>query len=294
MLNADDEVDAGKYRPSYDALSAEEQASAEKRAKELCGEREYASAFARDPAELEKERKHFALTKQRAEQGDREAQYRLGLLLDSGEGAKQDAAEAIRWFRQAADKGHAEAQFSLGWHYASGEGVDPDPQAAFRWFTLAANQGDVDGESAVGRCLQNGEGVKADPVEGKKWTLRAAEHGHAMAQWETGRDHFDKKPDLARDAIAARWFRKSAEQLEPRALISLGYCYRLGRGVPEDKIEGLAWMAIGKYDDDQEKMVARFFDECSEEELAKVDERAATLKKECRDKFMAKLAAKKK
>ena len=56
---------------------------------------------------------------------------------------------------------------------------------------------------------------------------------------------FVEKPDLAQDTIAARWFRKSAEQLYPNGLLALGLCYRHGRGVPKDPIEGLAWIAIG-------------------------------------------------
>ena len=129
--------------------------------------------------------------------------------------------------------------------------------------------------------------MKADQVEGKKWILRAAEHGQPQAQWEIGCDYYGKHPDLASDAIAARWFRKSAEQLDPRALISLGICYNFGRGVPKNKIEGIAWMAIGRYDDEQKIVVDRFVDECTEEELIKVNKRAEILKKECRDKFMA-------
>lgn len=289
MINADDEVDAEKYRHAYDALSADDQAAAEKRAKELCGERAYKSAFARDPAELEAERQKFVRTKLKAVDGDHEAQFELSRLLEDGKGTKADDEEAVRWLRRAAEQGHAKSQYGLGLHLSAGEGVMPDPKEAYAWFLKAAEQGHAYAERAVGMCLRDGDGVKADQAEGKKWMLRAAEHGQPRAQWEIGSDYYGEQPDVANDAIAARWFRKSAEQLDPRGLLSLGFCYHFGRGVPKDKIEGIAWMALGQYDDGEKKIVDRFIDECTEEELLKVNQRAEILKKECRDKFMASL-----
>lgn len=289
MLNADDDADAESYRSPYDALSEADQAAAEKRAKELCGERAYKSAFARDPAELEAERLKFAQTKLKAEAGDVVAQFELARLLEDGEGAKADDEAAVRWLRLAAEKGHAKSQYALGLHLRGGDGVMPDPKEAYLWFRKAAEQGDEYAERAVAMCLRDGEGVKADLAASKQWLVRAAEHGQPTAQWEIGRDFFSPVPDLTKDAIAVRWFRKSAEQLNPAALIDLGYCYLTGRGVPKDKIEGMAWMALGKYEDEQKRLVSRFFDDCTEAELEKVDERAAILKKECRDKFMASL-----
>ena len=287
MINAEEEVDSEKYRQNYDALSPEDQAAVEKRAKELCGERNYKSAFARDPAELEAERQNYVRTKLKAEAGDLEAQFELSRLLEDGKGTKANDEEAVRWLRRSAEKGFADSQYGLALHLAHGEGVTPDPKEAYVWFLKAALQGHAYAERAVGLCLQDGEGVKADQVEGKKWILRAAEHGQPQAQWEIGCDYYGKHPDLASDAIAARWFRKSAEQLDPRALISLGICYNFGRGVTKNKIEGIAWMAIGRYDDEQKIVVDRFVDECTEEELIKVNKRAEILKKECRDKFLA-------
>jgi hypothetical protein len=145
-------------------------------------------------------------------------------------------------------------------------------------------------------CLRDGEGVKMDLAESMRWLRRAAEHGQPRAQWEVGCESYGEKPDLAQDTIAARWFRKSAEQLYPNGLLALGLCYRHGRGVPKDPIEGLAWIAIGgeHYDADQRKLADSLFEGCTDEELKKVDERAKVLKKECRDKFMAKREAKEK
>ena len=73
-----------------------------------------------------------------AEQGDTEAQGRLGAIYaySQGVGVPQDDAEAVRWFRLAADQGQADAQFLLGAMYANGEGVPKDEAEAARWYRL--------------------------------------------------------------------------------------------------------------------------------------------------------------
>ena len=60
----------------------------------------------------------------RAEQGDAEAQFKLGAMYDFGRsGLLQDDAEAARWYRLAAEQGHTLAQHSGG---------GPDPVTMFR------------------------------------------------------------------------------------------------------------------------------------------------------------------
>ena len=49
----------------------------------------------------------------KAEQGDTEAQYNLGLCYYKGEGVAKDVVEAAKWYREAADQGYAEAQKAL-------------------------------------------------------------------------------------------------------------------------------------------------------------------------------------
>ncbi|MSO74665.1 MAG: sel1 repeat family protein, partial [Alphaproteobacteria bacterium] len=61
-----------------------------------------------------------------AEQGDADAQYKLGWMYRDGQGVLQDYAEAARWYRKAADQGDAWAQTNLGWMYNHGQGVAQD------------------------------------------------------------------------------------------------------------------------------------------------------------------------
>ena len=64
----------------------------------------------------------------RAEQGDADAQYILGVMYDNGEGVPQNEQEAMKWWHKAAEQGVAEAQFRIGWAYDFGDGVTEDKQ----------------------------------------------------------------------------------------------------------------------------------------------------------------------
>ncbi len=76
-----------------------------------------------------------------AEQGDAQAQFKLGVMYDEGQGVAQDYEEAARWFRLAAEQGHALAQNNLGVVYGKGQGVKQDYVIAHKWTNLASMQG---------------------------------------------------------------------------------------------------------------------------------------------------------
>lgn len=83
---------------------------------------------------------HFAvrLYQGSAEKGDRDAQYKLGLLYLTGNGALQDFAEAAKWLKLAAEQSHGLAQYELGMIYRSGYGLPADPVQSYVWLNLAA------------------------------------------------------------------------------------------------------------------------------------------------------------
>lgn len=289
FLNIDDEYDQSSWKIDYEGLGEADQAKAEQRAKELSGDRPYVSPFARDPAELAAEKKDFEDTRQKADQGDMHAQYHLAMLYDFGVGTEENDVEAARWCRKAAEQGHAEAQFTLGQTLRLGEAVAPDMKEAFTWFMKSARQGNPDAEHALSVCYQEGDGVKASETEARKWRQMAAEHGEPRSQCNLGSDYYGDKPDAANDAIAARWFRKAAEQLHPKGGFCLGHCYLTGRGVTEDRIEGLAWMftSADGLSPDLKELLIKVVDDFSEEEMVQAGIRSKQLVKECRAKLEA-------
>ena len=60
----------------------------------------------------------------KAEQGDAQAQYNLGVLYANGMGVDKDFTKAVELYKKAAEQGYISAQFNLGLCYAFGDGVE--------------------------------------------------------------------------------------------------------------------------------------------------------------------------
>ena len=73
-----------------------------------------------------------------ANQGDTEAQNRLGELYAKGRGVPQDYTQARTWYEKAAAQGHPLAQNNLAELYFAGLGGPPDYVRAYMWVNLAA------------------------------------------------------------------------------------------------------------------------------------------------------------
>ena len=54
--------------------------------------------------------------KEKAQAGDAQAQYDLGVAYADGKGVPKDEVEAVKWYRKAAEQGDASAQNNLGQH----------------------------------------------------------------------------------------------------------------------------------------------------------------------------------
>jgi len=136
------------------------------------------------------------LLKNRAAQGEAEAQSALGFKYVTGEGVPQDYTEALKWYRLAAAQGIAIAQSSLGLMYYEGRGVPQDYVQAHKWFNLAAAQGYANAQFLLGAMYERGEGVPQDYVQAHKWFNLAAANS-------TGKEAHDRAVK-ARDYVAAR------------------------------------------------------------------------------------------
>jgi TPR repeat protein len=64
-------------------------------------------------------------------------QYALGALYEKGQGAKQDYAEARKWYGMAAENGATLACVSLARLHENGLGVPKDNVEAYKWYSLA-------------------------------------------------------------------------------------------------------------------------------------------------------------
>ena len=87
-----------------------------------------------------------------AEEGNAQAQYKLGSYYYSGHGVTQDYDRAVMWWKRAAEQGVADAQCNLGVCYKFGRGVAQDYAEAAKWYRMAVEQGNAEGQYNLGLC----------------------------------------------------------------------------------------------------------------------------------------------
>lgn len=163
--------------------------------------------------------------------------------------------EAEQKSREAAEQGDTNAQLRLGMMYANGFSVEQSAEEAEQWYRKAlqgfqakANQGDAEAQIALGAMYEFGQGVTGSPEEAKKWYLKAAEQGNADAQFCLGRFYTeDSDEDTLSDEAyrwyseAARGYREAADRGDTEAQYRLGVMYERGWGVQKSEQEALRW-----------------------------------------------------
>lgn len=118
----------------------------------------------------------------KAEGGNGEAQFQLGLAYDDGNGVPQDPELAAKWYRKSAEQGNASAQNNLGVLYRQGQGVPEDKKEAARWFTQAAQQCNPNAAYNISIAYYNGDGVVTDPGLAFAWLVIAKQCGNSNVQ----------------------------------------------------------------------------------------------------------------
>lgn len=120
----------------------------------------------------------------RADYGDAEVQFNMGLKFANGEGATRNYAQAAEWYHKAAEQCHSLAQFNLGMMYAHGQGVIRDTTQSVMWFGRAARQGDAGAQFILGESCHRAslQGARKDApesrIEAYKWYRLAAAQGY--------------------------------------------------------------------------------------------------------------------
>ena len=108
---------------------------------------------------------------QKAESGNKVAQYNLGLYYDT----KQEYDKAAYWYKKSAEQGVAKAQCNLGGCYGRGQGVEQNHQQEVYWYTKAAEQGNAIAQYNLAIAYWNGAGVTKDDEKAAYWYKKAAE-----------------------------------------------------------------------------------------------------------------------
>lgn len=144
-----------------------------------------------------------------AQNGDRAAEMRAGVIYRDGLTGKIDGTEAVRWFNEAMKRGDPEAPLALGELYARGLGVRQDYARAAELYRTAANFGrNAQAQYLLGELYTYGRGVPNDY------------------------------------SIAIDWFRKAALRNHAGAQSYLGSFYENGYGIDQDPVEAYVWYSL--------------------------------------------------
>ncbi|HXR47899.1 MAG TPA: tetratricopeptide repeat protein [Candidatus Limnocylindrales bacterium] len=120
----------------------------------------------------------------KADYGDAEVQFGMGLKFATDTGAAQDYGQAAEWYHKAAEQNHSLAQFNLGVMYAQGQGVARDAAQSAAWFGKAAKLGDAGAQFHLGDSCQRASFKQAPAeasesrIEAYKWYRLAAAQGY--------------------------------------------------------------------------------------------------------------------
>jgi TPR repeat protein len=175
----------------------------------------------------------------RADQGDADAAFSLGWIIESGAGTAKNDEEAARWYRKAADQAQAEAAHRLGVMYVDGRGVPKNPAEAVKWYRLATDKNHVRAITSLALLYEIGAGVAKDELEASRLYRKAADQGDSVAMYQLGKMYLDGRGVANDDAEAIIWLRKAADDGNSNAVTALGLMYEQGRGVFNDDGEAV-------------------------------------------------------
>ena len=176
-----------------------------------------------------------------AEQGDAQAQFKLGVRYDHGDGVEENKEIAFMWTHKAADQGNSEALSDLGERYICGSGTEKNEEKGFECLHKAAEQGYAAAQCNVGVMYANGVVVEKDGKKAFMWFSKAAEQGYAAAQCNVGLMYADGTGVEKDEKEALQWYLKAAEQGYVEALFKVGLVYDNGAGVEVDEEQALKW-----------------------------------------------------
>lgn len=188
-----------------------------------------------------------------SEQNHQDASYQLAECCNKGEGVKKNIDLALFYYQKAAALGHTHANYKLAQMYSMGFGIEPNLELAEKYKAAAM----VGHHPALtprpispplgrqyyeeGLVFQRVKSAETDK-EAAKLYQKAAELGHTRARSALGFFFLAGRGGCAPDLEKAhRFFKQSAEEGDPHAMVNLANQLRKGYGVPKDEVAAQHW-----------------------------------------------------
>lgn len=221
----------------------------------------FTNAFALDEIWQKKSEYEFKGLTSLAEQGDPDAQFKLGQIYQQGSmNVKKNPIEAVKWFRKSSEQDNVRALCQLGYSYVLGSGVKKDMSEAIKCFNKAAVIGSSTAYEFFANCytVDNGiyldSGLSKNDVEAYAYYILAGRSDKILsnkltpAQIEAGKTRSEELRKKFTEEYLQQ-LKQKALQGDTKSQLILGSKYSIGvRGTPKDTNEAIKWykMAVAK------------------------------------------------
>lgn len=174
----------------------------------------------------------------KAEKGDAESQFRLGVAYALGKGVKKNYTEAFKWFQLSAEQGYDDALYNLGVCYEKGLGCKQDYGQAARYYQTAMGYGwhMNNARNNLACMYMEGRGVERNPEMAKKlWPKQPNGEIYTNYNVATMYANGDGVKANIKKAIKYYLYAMEYDYLSPdNARYMLAFFYHYGIGVPQN------------------------------------------------------------
>jgi len=137
-----------------------------------------------------------------AEQGNAEAQYKVGEMYEMGKGAKKDLKKAHEWFEKSAKQGHKKASYKILYIEIDNNGLNDFTKSQLGNIRKEAASGNADAQYFLGKMYAAGVGVPKSLTNALTWLNKATFNGVSEAEHEA--IAVEEELDRIRDREAKR------------------------------------------------------------------------------------------
>ena len=152
--------------------------------------------------------------------------------------------EQMQLFENDANNGNVDAQVKLGVIYSHSLYKKPDLKNSYEWLELAANAGNVIAQSHLAQLYYTKKGIFNDYEKAFNWAQAAANKGDRDAESLLGQMYAEGKHVSRSFHKAASYLKKASYKGCPIAMLDLGGLYLYGQGVKQDNARAYCWWSL--------------------------------------------------
>ena len=185
----------------------------------------------------------YKILKPYADNGDKKAQFYIGLLYDMGTIGMMDKFRAVEWYRKAAEQGYADAQYDMGVMFSKGEGIYKDLKEAYYWYSKAAAQGHGYALYNLGVANERGYGVEKNITKAAQYYRLASDKNISRASYNLG-NIFYQNGEYKK---AFDYYHKGSILGHPKSQFKLAWMYHQGIATDKNETMALKWYRESAY-----------------------------------------------